>query len=419
MSFDGLADDQRVALEAVERHATAAGIGAYLVGGAVRDDLLGRAVVDVDVAVEGDAPTLARQAGGELGVAVKVHRAFGTAALLCAEGRRVDLAGTRVESYAGPAALPVVRPGSLLEDLPRRDFRVNSMARQLQPAGAAPGPLIDPTGGAADLESGRLQVHHERSFQDDPTRILRGVRFEERLGFRLVRETERWVRAACAERVFDDLSSDRLVGELTLLLDRERIDVGRAWTRLGALGVLEALGLATPAENVGSRMVEGVRTLERWEADSRPSVPISRCRALLNVAVALEPADRRARLAKRLLLEAEFLLALETLVADLETPGLEPHALVSHLERLETEELLAVCVVGGPVVERRVLDFFALSDLELEIDGGALLAHGFGPGPEIGSALRATRAARLDGRIEAHEELEYALAVLSTGGLEP
>ena len=146
------------------------GWGLYLVGGPVRDALLGRPVRDLDFTVAGDALVLAAELQGELGGQWRTHPRFGTASG-CIGGQRIDLAGARRERYARPGALPQVAPGTLQDDLARRDFSINAMALPL--AGVRPR-VVDYGGGPADLAAGVIRTLHPGSFRDDPTRMLRG-----------------------------------------------------------------------------------------------------------------------------------------------------------------------------------------------------------------------------------------------------
>src|SRR5437763_10234033 len=180
---------------------------AFLVGGAVRDLLLGRGTVDLDVAIEGDARAVARELAGRLGGEAKEHDRFGTATVRAGD-LTVDLATTRRETYAEPGALPEVEPARLGEDLARRDFTINAMAASL--GAAALGELVDPHGGREDLEAGVIRVLHPGSFTDDPTRLLRAVRYEARFGFRMDPETERFARAAIAAGTPSTVSGARI-----------------------------------------------------------------------------------------------------------------------------------------------------------------------------------------------------------------
>ena len=201
-------------LDAAARVASEQAVRCALVGGSVRDLLLGRGVDEVDLAVEGDVlrfgSRLAELVGGQLGALSR----FATVKVLAPGGSPVDLSQARVERYPAPAALPVVRPARLEEDLPRRDFSVNALAIQLWPGG--PGPLLDPLGGLADLQAKRLRVLHPRSFLDDPTRAFRAARFGARLRFRLEETTGRLLEEALQAGLVDRLTPARVGRELDL-----------------------------------------------------------------------------------------------------------------------------------------------------------------------------------------------------------
>src|SRR3990170_552990 len=200
----------RQALDALSRAARASSLSLYAVGGSVRDLLLERPTLDLDLTLEGDAPALARAVAASLpNVRCTVHPAFGTATLK-GTGFRIDVASARAETYERPGALPTVRPGSLRDDLFRRDFTVNAIALAL--SGDLTGGLIDPFHGEADLETGLLRVLNQASFRDDATRILRGARYEARLAFRFEPQTLRWLRRDV--RYLDAISGPRLRDEL-------------------------------------------------------------------------------------------------------------------------------------------------------------------------------------------------------------
>jgi tRNA nucleotidyltransferase (CCA-adding enzyme) len=171
-----LADALRdLALRAARR-----GQRAAVVGGCVRDALLGRATRDLDVMAEGDASALAADCAAAWGARIETFGRFGTARLVLSGGFRLDVATARAETYPAPGALPVVRPASLEEDLARRDFTVNAMAVLAGPDGL--GETLDPFGGARDLKAKVLRILHPKSFVDDPTRLLRAARYAARLG---------------------------------------------------------------------------------------------------------------------------------------------------------------------------------------------------------------------------------------------
>ncbi|HVR05719.1 MAG TPA: hypothetical protein VMS02_06730, partial [Solirubrobacteraceae bacterium] len=215
-----------------ERLLAAATPGAYLVGGAVRDLLLGQAPRELDVVVEGDAAALA----AALGAAVE-HPRFGTALVELPGGARIDVARARRERYAAPGALPDVEPASLAEDLLRRDFTVNAIALAL--AGKRRGELRAAPHACEDLRAGRLRVLHGRSFEDDPTRLLRLARYRTRLGFAVQEETAGLAEQAVAGGALATVSGARLGAELRLVLAEPDPVVTLA--ELERRGVLRAL----------------------------------------------------------------------------------------------------------------------------------------------------------------------------------
>ncbi|MBU4478225.1 MAG: CBS domain-containing protein [Candidatus Omnitrophica bacterium] len=192
-------------------------ISAYAVGGFVRDIILGRENFDVDIVVEANAINYAQVLGRGLGAQMKSHQRFKTAKLMLPDGLHIDIAMARTESYAHPAALPVVESSSLSEDLYRRDFTINTLAMGLNKDNF--GVLIDCFGAEKDIREKRIRVLHDLSFVEDPTRILRAVRFEQRLDFVIDKHTENLIRAAVDLEMFDRLQKFRIGDELMLLLN--------------------------------------------------------------------------------------------------------------------------------------------------------------------------------------------------------
>ena len=213
------------------------GFGAYVVGGMVRDLLLGLQTIDVDIVIEGQGIHFARSLADRLHAKVRCHERFGTATLTLSDRLRVDIATARTESYERPAALPKVTPGSIRDDMFRRDFTINTLAASLMPGEF--GRVLDDFGGVRDLRERRIRALHERSFIDDPTRIFRAVRFEKRLDFRIVRSTEQWIADALSRSLLEELEDYRIAAELRLIL--EEIDPAGPLRRLSELGIIERL----------------------------------------------------------------------------------------------------------------------------------------------------------------------------------
>jgi len=192
---------------------------AYLVGGLVRDLLLGHTNLDVDIAVEGDGMTFARRLADRYGAGLKVFEKFATALVVFPDGFKLDVATTRCESYAHPTALPTVKPSSIKDDLYRRDFTINALAIRLNVSRF--GELVDLYGGLRDLEHKVIRVLHARSFVDDPTRVFRAIRFEQRFGFHIEKHTLTLLKAATASDLVRRLSSPRLRNEVMRMVSEQ------------------------------------------------------------------------------------------------------------------------------------------------------------------------------------------------------
>lgn len=391
---------------------------AYLVGGFVRDLLLGRENADLDFVVEGDGPLFARELGEELDARVRVHEAFMTATVVAPDLPAIDVATARSEYYEAPAALPEVQMSPLRQDLYRRDFTINTLAIRIGPE---PGyELIDYFGGQRDLEEGILRVLHSLSFIDDPTRALRAVRLETKLGFEISEETLRLVELALAEGVFDRLSGSRLRDELRRLLGDPHTAL-RGLERLAEIGVLRVVH---PALVLDDRRLSNLRdaraAFEWYELEELDEPPVEFARlAFLALALGMEVSECR-ELADRLDLVGEERRELvevgervESACATLAEADVRPHRVRRALAALTGEEVLLVMGIGGEDVRAWVRrDLEVLRHLELEIGGQDLLRAGYEEGPAIGAALGATLDARLDGELGREEELEYALSVL-------
>src|SRR4030043_168474 len=244
------------------REASELGLGLNLVGGVVRDLFLGRANFDFDLVVEGDAVSLARKLAKDSQAKLKIHSRFGTAKLNSPDFS-LDLATARSETYSKPGALPTVKPGKLKDDLIRRDFSINAMALHLNPQRF--GELIDLYHGKDNLERRLIHILHPKSFIDDATRILRAIRYEQRLGFKLEAETEKLLRHDVA--MLNTISGDRIRHELELILKEDEPE--RAISRAEELEVLRQLHPSLKGNGWLSKKFSQARQL-----DIRVSLPI-------------------------------------------------------------------------------------------------------------------------------------------------
>jgi tRNA nucleotidyltransferase (CCA-adding enzyme) len=307
----------------------------------------------------------------------------------------------------------------LRQDLYRRDFTINTLAVRLGPGDKNSPELIDFFGGRRDLKDKTLRVLHSLSFIDDPTRILRAVRLELRLGFRISPETGRLAEIAVAEGVFDRLSGARLRDELALLLDDPALALPGV-ERLEELGVLRAihprLGLSEEVRGALDR----ARAACDWyllEGLSDPPFAVWRL-LLLTLAGGLGAAERE-QLADRLMLLGEVRRLVVTgrerlaeVVSTLEpAETVSAHRVVEALEALSGEEILALMADAHETLRSWVRRYLGeLRAVTLIVRGADLVAAGVAPGPVVGEALRATRRARIDGEISPAEELPFALA---------
>ncbi|MGE5301631.1 MAG: CBS domain-containing protein [Acidobacteriota bacterium] len=212
------------------------GVNAYLVGGSVRDLLLGQANLDIDFVIEGDGIRFAKELGERLKAKVRSHHRFGTANISL-DGQKLDVATARTEYYESPAALPKVEMSSIKKDLYRRDFTINTLAIKLNARDF--GQLIDFFGGQRDLREKTIRVLHNLSYVEDPTRAFRAVRFAERFGFKLSKHTENLIKSAIQMDLFERLSGSRLFDELRLAF--EETNPVRTLKRLSSYGLLKVI----------------------------------------------------------------------------------------------------------------------------------------------------------------------------------
>jgi tRNA nucleotidyltransferase (CCA-adding enzyme) len=364
---------ERIAsLPGLERIRDAAGgTRVHLVGGAVRDLLLGRDRADLDVVVEGDAGALARELGGE----TVTHERFATAKVTL-DGLEYDLATARAETYPRPGALPEVRAAGLPEDLARRDFTINAMAIPLQREPE----LIDPHRGRGDLEARLVRILHPRSFVDDPTRVVRAARYAARLGFAVERET---ARLACDADI-STVSEDRIEAELLKLAGEPHARAG--FELLDEWGVMPLPEGSGPLIDTVSALVAG----ELWAGVAD--------RGLAVHAAATGRAPGAAGRLRDLLGAARELAGA--------SPG-RPSEAVALASGHGGIELVLARALGAEWLDRYVSEWRAV---ELEITGEDLLRAGVTEGPAVGRGLDEALRRKLDGEVSSRdEELHAAL----------
>ncbi len=236
------------------------GFQVFAVGGFVRDVLLRHKNYDLDLVVEGSGIQFARQFSSTHTYPVKYHRKFGTAQISTPDGFKIDIASARREYYESPAALPVVELSSIRQDLYRRDFTVNTLALRLNPDYF--GELIDFFGGRRDIKGRTIKVIHSLSFVEDPTRIFRALRFEQRFGFRMSKETEKLIRNAVKMEIPLRLSGPRLFSELILILREE--DPSLIIERMAALDLLRFFFPQMTYDQSVRRLLNAIDEVTTW-----------------------------------------------------------------------------------------------------------------------------------------------------------
>lgn len=395
------------------------GMVAYAVGGFVRDLLLGVTTLDVDIVVEGDGPSLARELATRWNARLTIHERFLTATLEWeasdehsaerVEGvRRLDIATARREFYPHPAALPQVEPATILDDLWRRDFSINAMAMRLDPDRF--GELVDPTGGLDDLRRGVIRILNDRSFVDDPTRILRAVRYEQRFGFRMERKTLLLLCQARDESWLTHLTRDRIKQELWRILhEREPAKP------LKRLRQLRLLPLIAPELRITPRRLSWLQRVDEWLSwhhQQFPDMPLEREWALLlpllpNPQAVISFCQRYQLSERHKQSGLAFLRALRAL------PPCRPSRFVRWLNPLSLEATLAMAAKRANLSsgEQWRRYFLIWRRTRPDITGEDLKAHGV-TGRAIALGLQAALAAKLDKGADAAEQLRCALAVV-------
>ncbi|MCY3556260.1 MAG: hypothetical protein OXH56_13180 [Gemmatimonadetes bacterium] len=389
-----LADESRLAL--------------YLVGGTVRDLLLGRTRTDIDLAVEGDGMAFADRLARAFEVRSTPNPRFLTATVEMPGGHSLDVATARSETYERPGALPRVASATMDVDLARRDFTINAMAVSLN--GRSFGELVDPFEGRADLRKKRVRILHDWSFIDDPTRLFRAVRFEERLRFRLEDGTERRFREAVAGGMIGNLSGPRLLEQLKLVCFEP--DPWLVFNRLEGLEVLRAIHPALGSD-------EGLKTLVREISPSGASGGLAspardgwwilylvalfgphRAETLQGVVDRLKP-NRRLRKA------IEDMSRWSAVERAVESGEIETPADFFRAVRTISEDTMLFVTLTHPDdgMRKRCETFYHQHrHMRLSIDGSTLKDLGIAEGPAYGRILEGVLSMKINGEIGTAEE---------------
>ncbi|HAA47758.1 MAG TPA: hypothetical protein DCE03_04635, partial [Synergistaceae bacterium] len=391
------------------------GIRAYVVGGFVRDLLLGRPNEDLDIVIEGDALVFIKSWEAD-GCHVAVHQRFKTGTIVFPGGRKVDVATARREFYEYPVAQPKVLSDSLKHDLYRRDFSVNAMAVSINRS--LWGTLIDYFGGRRDLQKKSLRVLHNLSFVEDPTRVIRGVRLEQRLGFRLEENTLRLLKNSIRGGLVSLLSGVRLRSELELVFTEKAPHV--IVRRFRTLGFWKALFRGVNPGPLSIRTMRRITVFRRRLARDLPEMGKYAWLAFLCALICEANEEDQLAVLDRLHLNPRERKIVEEGVTDLgpveNTLGERGEKTSSYIFDYLEDVHPVTAIYWAAATERwrarrRILLYLTrLRKIEPMLEGRDLLDLGYKEGPRIGKILRILRMARLDGLVETREdEIEWVL----------
>ena len=386
------------------------GYNAYLVGGFVRDLFLKQENLDVDVVIEGDGIRFAQEFAEHYEVRVRSHRKFGTAVLIFSDGFKVDVATARMEYYESPAAPPTVEMSSLRMDLFRRDFTINTLAIKLNKREY--GALVDYFGGQKDLKEKVIRVLHNLSFVEDPTRVLRAIRFEQRFGFRIGRLTLALIKNAVKINCFEELSGRRLFLELKLLL-KEQAPL-QAINRMNELRLLQIISPEISFTKVLKTLLQGIEGVISWfnllylEEPYKPwkvywhglTSPLD-TKALHLLAERMQMVDHESR---EMIRQRERMGGLLEKLYRLKTDdNYELYTLLSHYD---TEILLYMMArVNTEKIKRLISNYFTkLKGTKVMLRGKDLKDMGVKPGPVYKEIFDSLLKARLNNVIRTKEE---------------
>lgn len=384
----------------------------YAVGGFVRDLILGIDNLDIDLVVEGDGPAFAKTLASFTCGRVRVHDKFGTAVVILPDNFKIDVATARTEYYEYPAALPKVEESSLKQDLYRRDFTINAMAVTLSEKNF--GSIIDFFGGRRDLDKGIVRILYNLSFIEDPTRILRAVRFEQRYGFKIESQTLELAQSAIKSKMLAKLSADRVREELKHILGE--VSPIQAILRMQELGIWPyVLPQANPrAENIQAlkKIPEAVETVKGLGLGEINTWVIYLAILVMETGCDVAQIDSKLRLTKE---EKKILTDLLCNCPDalkkLSKPSdLKFSEIASILREITREGFVSILAVSENAEAAKAVEHF-LSQSKYNksfITGEDIKKLGFKPGPYYKKAMDAARDARLDGIIKDREsEIEF------------
>jgi len=405
-----ISSDQWELIHRVADEASTLGFPIYIVGGFIRDLLLGHPGLDFDLVVEGDAIRLADSLASRYGGKMTIHDKFRTAKWSVGHDSFIDIISARSEIYKFPAALPTVKMGSIGDDLHRRDFTINTLAICLDRDHF--GELLDEFAGTNDLQHGLVRALHLRSFMDDPTRMFRAVRYEQRYDFKIVEETQALIPEA--SQLIGKLSAQRIRHELDLILDEPNAALMLA--RLDELGLLKSIHPGLRWDKASQKRFESAIDFPLGFSSSG----LSNIRNLRWLLWLMTLSNKEiAALNKRLQFTAplfESLLASSKLHSDLSAfSNLKPSQCVERFDKFPLQAIYATSVAARRGKPRQALEKYLMEwrHIKPKTTGNDLKKLGLEPGPKYLAILRKLRDAWLDGEVKnASEEKNLLKKIL-------
>ena len=386
----------------------------YLVGGFVRDLILNFKNFDLDMVVEGGGADFAKLLSDKLGAKLTVHQRFGTATFITRDKLKVDIATARKETYPFPAALPEVEFGLLKDDLGRRDFTINAMAISLNKNNF--GELIDYFDGQEDIRNRKIRVLHQLSFVDDPTRILRAVRFQERYGFRLGSYTVELLKAAVSSKMLNEVQPHRLRDEIILLLKEPRPHLC-----ISRLNELCGLDFMQKGISLNPKKKEFLNLLPKYIAWFKKNLPRKRLLdewviyliGLLD-GLSLKSSEdflKRFAFSKGTALRVtSYKKQSDTIIKKLREHNIKASGVYKLLEPLSYEAIIAIMAKAKrKLVQERIEDFLKrYNGTRIHICGKDLSGLGVKSGPHFKELMNKVLYARIDGKLMTkQQELDF------------
>ncbi len=383
---------------------------AFAVGGFVRDLLLKKQNLDLDIVVEGDGIVYAKELAQRLGGRYRTHEYFKTAVVLMDNGFKIDIATARLEYYEYPAAMPTVELSSIKLDLSRRDFTINAMAIQLNLDHF--GILIDFFNCQNDLKQKTIKVLHNLSFVEDPSRIFRAIRFEQRMGFQISAHTKRLIVNAVNMKLFGKAADIRFLTELKIILSED--NPLPAIQRLVEFDLFQFLWPHLPPHHTGHRRFMHTLTQARlaisWFQLLYLDEPCLNWKVYLLTLMHKSSAAQLSAFCKRFKETAkntQFLLKQKKLAERAaqqlaRTSNYSNSTIVSLCHEIEIEGLLYIMAIAKKNHTKRAVSLYvtSLRHVEPELTGKDLLAMGYSPGPQFRKMLHTLKEAKLDGKTD-------------------